>query len=212
MRTRNPTWMGEQMISETMPHPLKVLNPTADRFGGAEEALAPRPASLNGRTVGLLWNGKANGDLALRAVAEQLKSYAPGVRTVFYVGAIRCSSDLLKQVADECDVVVGCTADCGSCTSWMAHDCIQLEQMGTPAVAIVSGGFETNFAASARAFALPGLEFVRVPDVYNNALPDRVLEQTLDVVPVLFQTLTGLAGGLAEQAETTPTGRSPSGR
>ena len=203
MRTRNPTWMGEQMISETMPHPLKVLNPTADRFGGAEEALAPRPASLSGRTVGLLWNGKANGDLALRAVAEQLKSYAPGVRTVFYVGAIRCSSDLLKQVADECDVVVGCTADCGSCTSWMAHDCIQLEQMGTPAVAIVSDGFEINFAASARAFALPGLEFVRVPEVYNNATPDRVLEQTLDVLPALFQTLTGLAGGVAEQVETT---------
>lgn len=195
--------MSNERTIDTTPHLLKVLNPTADRFGGAEQALAPRPASLSGRTVGLLWNGKANGDQALRAVEDWLKSSVPGVRTIFYAGAIRCSSELLEQVNDECDVVVGCTADCGSCTSWMAHDCVQLERMGTPAVAIVSAGFEINFAASARAFALPGLEFVQVPEVYNQAPPDLVLEQTRQVIPALFRTLIGLAGGVADEVGTT---------
>jgi hypothetical protein len=150
--------------------------------------------------VGLLWNGKANGDLALRTVQDQLEQAFPDVKFRFYPGRIRCETALLEQAAAECDVVVGCTADCGSCTSWMAHDCIQLERMGVPAVAIVSDGFQANFAASARAFALPALEFVIVPHVFNNSEADVAVRQTVDIVPALTRLLTGL-GGAADGAE-----------
>lgn len=177
---------------------LCVLNPSATRHGASTQGLAPRPATLSGVTVGLVWNGKANGDLALRTVSQNLEQYGQSIVTRFYNGSIPCDKELLDEVAKECDVVVGCTADCGSCTSWMAHDCTQLERRGVPAMAIVSGGFEQNLQASARAFALPELEFVRVPMVYNNADANTVIEQTVNVVPELHRRLTG---GVSQDAD-----------
>lgn len=42
----------------------------------------PHPASLEGKTVVLRWNGKFNGDKLLDRIAEQLAQKAPGVKIV----------------------------------------------------------------------------------------------------------------------------------
>lgn len=64
---------------------------SAQKGDGSEEAgpykvgevkMNPHPASLEGRTVVLRWNGKFNGDKFLERVAENLASKAPGVRIV----------------------------------------------------------------------------------------------------------------------------------
>jgi Fe-S cluster biogenesis protein NfuA len=170
---------------------LDVLNPTADGYGGDVAGLAPRPPSLAGQTVGLLWNGKPNGDIALRAIGAELESQFEGLRTTFYSGSIPCDRKLLEQVAAECSAVVACTADCGSCSSWMTHDSIALERAGVPAVIVVSKGFEEDVEASARAFALPDVQSVVVPWVYNNATEETSIQQSLDVVPGIVDRLTG---------------------
>jgi len=173
---------------------LHVLNPSAERFGDPARGLAPRPASLSHRTVGLLWNGKANGDVALRTVGEHLERSVPDVTVRFYSGAVPCDPALLERVGEECDLVVACTADCGSCTSWITHDCVQLERMGVPAVVMVSAGFEINQAASARAFGLPELQSIRVPIVYNNVTEAVARAETRALLDSLFRLLTTAAG------------------
>jgi hypothetical protein len=186
-------------------HQLDVLNPTADKYGTDVAGLAPRPRSIAGRTVGLLWNGKPNGDIALRAIGAELESRFEGLETRLYSGSIPCDRKLLEQVAAECAVVVGATADCGSCTSWMTHDCIALERAGVPAVLVVSKGFEEDVQASARAFALPDVQSVVVPWVYNNATEQASIQQSIDALPGIIEHLEGglsAAEGHTEKLES----------
>jgi hypothetical protein len=52
---------------------MVVYDPTAEpRAAGAE--LAPRPASLAGKTLGILDNGKANAGVLMQAIAEILRA------------------------------------------------------------------------------------------------------------------------------------------
>lgn len=197
-------------------HQLEVLNPTADKYGTDAAGLAPRPRSLADQTVGLLWNGKPNGDIALRAIGAELESRFEGLKTNFYSGSIPCDRTLLDQVAAECSVVVSCTADCGSCSSWMTHDSIAIERAGVPAVIVVSKGFEEDVKASARAFALPDVQTVVVPWVYNNATEEVSVQQSIDALPGIIERFEGgISGGQRERVESpavisfdadTPTG------
>ena len=55
---------------------LTIVNPIARPEGHTAVAvtfpLAPRPKSLDGLRVGLFWNGKNQGDVALRRTEESL--------------------------------------------------------------------------------------------------------------------------------------------
>jgi len=54
---------------------MVVYDPTAEsRAAGAE--LAPRPASLAGKTIGILDNGKANAGVLMQAIADMLRTEA----------------------------------------------------------------------------------------------------------------------------------------
>ena len=55
---------------------------------------------------------------------------------------------------------------------------IEVENMGKPAVPIVSGRFEGDAIASARAFGMPGLQFVIVPRIYRNLALEECVRQT----------------------------------
>ena len=51
---------------------LKVLNPTAGPARG-KSGVAPRPGSLDDKTVGVIWNGRAYGDLIISEALDILK-------------------------------------------------------------------------------------------------------------------------------------------
>ena len=79
-------------------------------------APAPRPASLEGATVGLFWNGKPQGDVGLAQVREQLARMFDDVRFVDVFGEKGglnryASPTQLEQMARECCAVVAATAD-----------------------------------------------------------------------------------------------------
>ncbi|MFD1505757.1 hypothetical protein FE374_00840 [Georgenia yuyongxinii] len=170
---------------------LEVLDPRPARHGGQEPGKrAPRLRTLENTTIGLLWNGKANGDVALRTAARLIEERVPGVTFKFYSGSMPCPPDLVKQAAEECDAVIGCTADCGSCTSWMTHDTTQIERMGKPTVILASKGFEHDVEVSARAFALPDPNYVLAPLVYNNLTEEEAVEQTVDLIDAVIENLT----------------------
>ncbi|MDH3600713.1 MAG: hypothetical protein OEU26_13855 [Candidatus Tectomicrobia bacterium] len=67
---------------------------------------------------------------------------------------------------------------------------IEIEKMGKPAVPIVSGRFEEDAIASARAFAMPDLQFVIVPRIYRNLAHDECIRQTEAVIDDLVHVLT----------------------
>ena len=92
---------------------LEVLNPVA-RQRGIESALKanPRPASLDGKTVGLLWSGTHGGDVALKRAGKMLQEKYSDVAVNFYTGGnYPAPPEVVKQAAEECDVVIGATAD-----------------------------------------------------------------------------------------------------
>ncbi len=88
-----------------------VLDPTGES-APATRTLLPRPASLRGRTVGLLDIGKARGDVVLDRLAELLE--ADGVVVRRYrkpTFAKTAPVDLRHEIAEQCEVVIEALAD-----------------------------------------------------------------------------------------------------
>ena len=94
-------------------HLLEVLNPVARQRGTVTVThINPRPTTLEGKTIALVWSGTHGGDVALNRVGEMLQEEFKDVKTRFYNGrGYPAPPDVLKQAAAECDVVVGATAD-----------------------------------------------------------------------------------------------------
>lgn len=91
---------------------LEVLNPVAQQRGALDSrSINPRPSSLEGKTVGLLWSGTAMGDVALNRVGEMLRERFSSVETRFYKGGLPAPPPVIEQAVAECDLVVGATAD-----------------------------------------------------------------------------------------------------
>ena len=92
---------------------LEVLNPVAQQRGVlTTKPINPRPASLDRKTVGLLWSGTHGGDVALKRVGELLQDMFTDVTVNFYTGGnYPAPPPIVRQAAEECDVVVGATAD-----------------------------------------------------------------------------------------------------
>ena len=94
-------------------HLLEVSNPVAQQRG-MMNVLKPnaRPSSLDGKTVGLLWSGTHGGDLALNRAGEIIQERYNNVKVKFYTGGnYPAPPPIVKQAAEECDVVIGATAD-----------------------------------------------------------------------------------------------------
>ena len=92
---------------------LEVSNPVANQRG-MMNVLKPnaRPSTLDGKTVGLLWSGTHGGDLALNRAGELIQQKYKDVTVNFYTGGNYPSPPpIVKQAAEECDVVIGATAE-----------------------------------------------------------------------------------------------------
>lgn len=143
---------------------LEIVNPVAEPKQEAEGyerfPAAPRLADLRGKTIGLFWNGKALGDVALERVKTNLATRFPDLKFRDYMGVNgqqlrRTTPAQLDLMADECDAVVGSTADCGSCCSWLVYEMCELERRGVPTVAIAAEGFVEDAHWSAKLFGCP---------------------------------------------------------
>ena len=80
---------------------------------------AARPVGLEGKTIGLAWNGKPGGDEALDEIAALLAERVAGIRFVRYWRALPASiaqreltEDVIQSMADyRPDVVIVAQAD-----------------------------------------------------------------------------------------------------
>jgi hypothetical protein len=93
---------------------LKILDPTVRPDEVAEATVAKRVAGLEGRVLGLLHNGKVNGDQLLDLVRAEL-AVRYGLRDVVVVrkpSASRVAEGaVLDRLARECDAVVTAIGD-----------------------------------------------------------------------------------------------------
>lgn len=95
-----------------MAYDLEVLHPVAISEGEMDRAeLAQVPVSLEGKRVGLLWNAKRGGEVALRRAREALQERFQGCEVVFYPGMMPAPKAIMERAKQECDVVIGATAD-----------------------------------------------------------------------------------------------------
>ena len=145
-------------------HRLTIVNPVAIPQGDTPVApafpLAERSTSLDGLRVGLFWNGKNQGDVALARTREDLAKTIEGV-TFRSTWATRAGSPatrtdgLRDRIVAECDVLVGTTADCGTCTSWLIREMAAFERLGVPTVGWVAIGFDEDARWAPRCSAAP---------------------------------------------------------
>ena len=94
-------------------HLLEVLNPIAQQRGVLTAmSINARPASLDDKRVGLLWSGTHGGDVALKRAGEMLQERFSNVSVNFYTGGnYPAPPHIVRQAGEECDVVIGATAD-----------------------------------------------------------------------------------------------------
>ena len=94
-------------------HLLEVSNPVAQQRGMMNILRTnPRPKSLDGLTIGLVWSGTHGGDLALNRAGEIIQERFSDVSINFYTGGnYPTPPPIVKQAGKECDVVIGATAD-----------------------------------------------------------------------------------------------------
>ncbi len=94
---------------------LEIMNPVAETRQ-SRTAAAPRLGTLDGKTIGLFWNMKAGGDIALDAIAEELGKRYSGMSFRHYVGAVgnlvrQATPEQVEQIRAECDAVIGTSSD-----------------------------------------------------------------------------------------------------
>ena len=91
---------------------LEVFSPIAQNEGETKiRGAARRPRSLDGLTLGLLWNAKRGGEVALTKAGELISSKYKNVKVIRYDGSMPCTKELMEKARQECDVFIGSTAD-----------------------------------------------------------------------------------------------------
>ena len=176
--------------------PNAILDPTGTVTTSAAQpaaARAPRRASLDGARVGLLINTKTNARPFLDEVGRLLtERYGVTVtkrtKTNF---AVPEPEDIIKEMAQESDVVVTGVGDCGSCSAAAAADGVVLEAAGVPVAVIVTDSFRATADAMASLRGAPGYQYAvtahPVAVLGEDQVKARAAEVLDDVVALLTQ-------------------------
>ena len=179
--------------------------PRPDSAADDATGLSPRPSTLQGARLGFIWNSKPNGDALFEEFVRQLGAreieVASVQRHVKPGSAVRATDEVLEQLKD-CDVVVVAIGDCGSCTSWTIEDALALENLGIPAVPLVSESFELLAKAIATASGRADLPLVTVEHPVGSLTRDEAAERMQPAVDRLIDALTHTP--LATEPGSTP--------
>ena len=92
---------------------LEVLNPAAQLAAemGEPPPAPKRPGSLQGARVGLYWNRKPGGNNALERVGQLLKERFSITEADLVHSRRPIANELISELRETHDVVVGATAD-----------------------------------------------------------------------------------------------------
>ena len=149
------------MVTKT----IILFDPTS-KTRRKELRMAARPSNLEGKVVGFLWNNKPGGEVLLDRFAQLLDErfhLAKIVKHTKPYASSGASIDMLDSLSAECDLIITAMGDCGSCTSYVVHDAIELEKRGTPSVSVCSSEFVALGKAEVAVLGMANLPMVIVP-------------------------------------------------
>jgi hypothetical protein len=173
---------------------LKVVNPVAVS-ATPQTPPANRDGSLAGKRVGLYWNMKSGGDVALRAAQKGIQEKFPDTSFELVIGSVgatlhHATPDDLERIARDFDAVVASTGDCGSCTSWLIHDIVEMEKRGVPATAFVAEGFASDARHSAQNFGVGRASLTIMPGPFTNQTEGNIQDMVAAAIPDVVSALT----------------------
>lgn len=87
-----------------------LLSPVAAR-DAVRVAPAARQRDLGGHRIALVWNGKQNGELALRCVEEALRARIPDLHAALIRIPYGIPDDVIAHVRSNFDAAVASTGD-----------------------------------------------------------------------------------------------------
>jgi len=186
---------------------ITLLDPTS-KPRSKKLKMAIRPSNLEGKGMGLLWNNKAGGDILLNRLAQLLNERFHFSEILNYKklnASAGFDEDKLNDLSTKCDFVVLSTGDCGSCTSYLIYDAIELEKRGTPVIAICTREFASLGRAEAQALGMPNLAIVTVPHPVGGIEPEKVAPKAdnalEDVIEALSTSREKLPERTSQQSE-----------
>jgi len=168
------------------------FDPTGGTTGQAVSGLAPRPETYRGSTLGIIDNTKPNAAVILSQLGDILKERYGFKEVRSYVKnyfGTPMTPDLLKQVAEECDVVVTAVGDCGSCSAATVADGIMLEREGIPAVSICTDSFVASAQAMAEVQGFPNYAFVTMAHPVASLDAEELQERVTTALPEVTKIL-----------------------
>lgn len=92
---------------------IRVLDPTADS-DTATHVLAKRPATLDGKVVGILDNHKPNFDLLAQDLSGMLQERFAGIEVKRFnkpTASLPATSELIAEALNACDAVITGSGD-----------------------------------------------------------------------------------------------------
>jgi len=133
--------------------PVRIISPVSPRTrnGDSTRTLSPRPGTLSGHVLGIVWNRLGRSDVFFRALGERLTE-SEGLVGVVWVAK---PSQSVPPAAEDwrrlrvATVAIAGFGGCGSCSARSMRDVLELDWTGIP------GTFVGHRAlmASARAVA-----------------------------------------------------------
>lgn len=120
--------------------PVTVLDPTAEPLDrDTHPALAVRPATLAGQTIGVIMNRLADCELMFDALYRELAEtdeVAGLVKVMKDSQSVPPTAEQWAAITGTATVVVTGFGGCGSCSTRSMRDALDLEAMGIPAVCV----------------------------------------------------------------------------
>ena len=181
-----------------------ILDPTGltgRASSGVTWGLAPRRHDLRGARVGLLINTKRNAAEFLAEVGrllEQEHGAASVLARTKQAFALPVPEDMLKELTNECDVVVTGVGDCGSCSASAVTDGVMLETAGIPTAVICSDAFGASADAIATLRGAPGYAYVTTRHPVAVLTGDEVHERARQALPGIVALLADGEAGAAD--------------
>ena len=190
---------------------VQVLNPRGTPPAIRLRPMAPRPASLEGRTVYLVDVRFMNGKSLLEEVQQVLAERFPGVKTELRQkrgGYTEDDPDLWREIEANAGLVVMAIGHCSTCAPAVAVHCNHLEGRGIPTAPLVTSAFTDLVRAVSYKAGMPRLRFTFVPHPVSGKTPSQLREYVTGPDPVQPQhvidgIVTALTAALTPEESAT---------
>ena len=169
---------------------LKCLNPQGVFKVQEPAALAPRVTSLDGKKIGIFWDGKAGGDNFCIAVEELMNKRFPTAKTIQLGWNDVEPAEKAKQ---EVDTFISAVGDSGAAGWIWATQVIAMERRGKPGAFVLTDVALWNAKISAKEHGMPGMRIVCIPSIdyfVNRATVDEVRPVAGSVIDRIIEALT----------------------